>query len=244
MHLLDLTRWTIDCFRSDVGNALVTLGEGNASVAVGAGAETVEVVSADALDDQTNAAGWGHTVRAIYEDTSGDFQTLTKDLAGVGSVSAGVATFHRLVKLDLVAYGTGGSRAKGNIDLRIGSGGAVRGRIRAGRSSAELGQFVVPLGYEAVVDEAGFTLPDGNAVEIIVESECDPATGARAAGKFFTVPGCVFAAKGPVGPRRVPASLTLPERTLVRASAIAPAGATQVAGFVALKLRRIPEAIS
>lgn len=231
-----LNEWWIDAHRADLGTTLAVVADGHAGVPIAATAEALEVVSTDALDQNSNAAGWAQQVRLTFVDTTSyNLVQETVALNGTTAIALVSTVSGVLVRAECVVFGTGGWTAKGTISIRVAGAGAVRGQIRAGRNTAAVGQFVVPAGYNAQPVGIDWDCDASQWVEVVVRAEYDPWSGLRTPNQLYHLPGMQSKSKSGSHPPRLP-SLLLPEKTLVQFAGVAGGANTQLAGRLGLRL--------
>lgn len=115
------------------------------------GAESFELVSSSAQDDNTPGGTGTRTVRIAYLNTS--YVLTTVDYALNGLTPVPVA--EQMLFIYYMEALTGGSSEVtiGNVDLRIAGGGAIHERITAGGNRSMTSRFMVPDNYNAFIGE-------------------------------------------------------------------------------------------
>lgn len=210
----------VGCLHSAIdSSAWKTLNDGAAGFsAVGVG-EGLEVKSGHA--DDTVAGTGTRTVGIDYLTVAGAPGQETISMNGTTEVAAAIVAAFRINGFYSLSYGSGGVNA-GLLTLQKISAGGERARILAGRRSAAMGQFTVPLGYR--LDLTGLELSAAAAtattplrISAMLEAEINPATGAYADGLWSSL---VWGTTNYLGSIKRRFALSIPALSTVRVRAI------------------------
>lgn len=166
----------------------LTVGFGNVLQGLAVGAESWEIVSANAAD---TAAGTGaRTVLIQYLDDSYTQQQVIVTLNGTTPVAIAADCF-RHQSAQVITAGSGRTNA-GQLTIRVAGAGASRALVAAGFSSSRQASFTVPVGYSAYIQSTQF-VTSRSAVGLLTEGIATiaaylyDATGVRRLGLDFTV---------------------------------------------------------
>lgn len=213
----------VNCMHSAVANTVVTLND--AAITNATSGEGFEVVSTDNTQDK--AAGTGAlTIGIDYLDATGVWHHDTIVLNGTTAAVSGNADYWRVNDAYVLAAGSGGTNV-GTITGRKVSAGGDKFKIAAARSTAALGQFTVPLGYEFAFLEAKFSgavlasAVTPLKVQYWLEAEMGRADGSYTAG-IWNILGRTTTALGREGKIQPPRNtfFVVPALATIRARAV------------------------